>query len=456
MNNNSKKTNAKNKNVDSFEIINPNAAGIDIGADEHWVCVPSNRDKNNVRRFRAFTCDLYEIANWLLKCGVDTVAMESTGVYWIPLFQVLEAKGIEVNLVNARHVKAVPCRAKTDRLDCQWIRKLHACGLLNASFRPPHQICQIRTLVRHRDNLIQMKAKRVLHMQKSLELMNIKLTHVISDILGATGLKIIEAILAGNHDPLQLVLFKDPRIKATNEDIIKALQGDFREEHLFTLQMSLDGYKYIQKEMELYDHKIESFLQRFDSSPVQVTFDFLPNTKPKKAKPIANAPKFDVRSYLQNITHTDLMDIPGIKESALTLISEIGLDMTKFSSAKKFTAWLGLAPNTKISGGKVLSRSTARVRSPAANVFRNAAVTLRNSDSYLGSFYRHIRARSGPAVAVTATARKLAVIVYHMLKNRSPFLELGSDYLSKTKEQKMIKFLKKQAKVHGFSLVPNS
>ena len=275
---------------EKIEVKNPKAAGIDIGSKEHWVCVPASMDKNNVRKFGTFTCDLYEIAAWLKKCEVTTVAMESTGVYWIAPYQVLEDAGIQVCLVNAKYFKNVPGRGKTDRLDCKWLQKLHTFGLLHASFRPDAQVCQIRSLVRHRKNLIQMGTTHILHMQKSLEQMNIKLANVISDITGVSGLNIIEAIISGERDLARLADLRDRRLKATYEEIIKSLEGDYRDEHIFTLKQALDSYKFVQRQLIECDLEIENYLQKMDKQEKQgqLTFEFIPiaQHKPRKKRPL--------------------------------------------------------------------------------------------------------------------------------------------------------------------------
>lgn len=442
------------KEIESFDIVNPNAAGIDIGSKEHWVCVPPARTEDNVKKFSTFTCDLYAIGKWLKECKVDTVAMESTGIYWIPLYQVLEKMGFKVNLINARHIKNVPCRRKTDRVDCQWIRRLHACGLLTSSFRPEQDICKIRTLMRHRDNLIRMKVRHTHHMLKSLEQMNLKLTSVLSDITCVTGLKIIKGIIDGNHNPKKLAKHRHYAVKASQLDIEKALEGDYCEEHIFTLKLAYDAYQFVIEQTQQCDSQIASYIEKMNpkENQEQLTFDFLP----KKSSSRKNAYFFDLRTYLDKITHVDLTAIPGIKDLSLTIISEIGLDMTRWKSDKHFTSWLGLAPNHKISGGKILSRQTATVKSRAAYAFRCAASTLRSSNCYLGHFYRKVRSKTSGSCAVVATARKLAIIVYHMLKKQVQYQELGSDYLDNLNKKKFLTYLNKKAESLGYSLQPTS
>lgn len=462
MNNNRKKSCDKNKKinskeVDSFEVIRPDTAGIDIGNGEHWVSVPPSRAEKDIQKFNTFTCDLYEISNWLKKCNIKYVAMEATGIYWIPLFQVLEERGFEVSLINARHIKIVDARGKTDRLDCQWIRRLHACGLLTPSFRPEKEICRIRTLLRYRENLTKAKSRHIQRMQKSLELMSIKLNNVISDITGVTGLAIIKAILNNERDTHKLAELKDHRIKASKEDIAKSLTGNYCEEHLCTLQLALDAVEFTQQQIRQLDRKVERFLILLDkgSNDEQLCFNFDGQVplRPKKRKTKGNDVDYDLDYYLRNITKADLTSIPGIKDSALSIVSEIGLNLNKWPTAQHFTSWMGLAPKPKISGGKVLSNRTPKVKSRISSVFRSAASTLRMSNCYLGAFYRHICKRKGPACAITATARKLAVIVYHMLKKQTSYRELGSDYILKQRENRILKNIKRQAKSLGYSLV---
>lgn len=460
MNNNKKKVRIQNKKVngktiDSFEVIRPNTAGIDIGSSEHWVSVHPDSAEQSVQKFGTFTCDLYSIADWLAKCNVKYVAMESTGIYWIPLFQILEEKGFDVSLINARQIKIVEARGKTDRLDCEWIRRLHSCGLLTPSFRPEPEICKIRTLLRHRDNLIKMKTKHVQHMQKSLELMSIKLTNVISDIIGVTGLAIIRAILNNQRDVHKLADLKDRRIRASKDQIAKSLQGHYREEHLCTLQLALDAVEFTKKQMCQLDRRIENILANFDSQHQdhQLSFEFDDQPLRKKKRKIqSHDADYDIDYYLRQITGVDLTAIKGVKDSALAIVSEIGLDLNKWPTAKHFTSWIGIAPKPKISGGKVITHRTSKVKSRIARIFRNAACTLRSSDCYLGAFYRHIARRKGPACAVTATARKLAVIVYHMLKNGSSYKDLGSDYILKQREKSVLRNIQRQAKSLGYSV----
>lgn len=464
MNHNSKLNKKQLKKAlmdETLSIINPNAAGIDIGAKEQWVCIPANRCEDNIRRFDAFTCDLLEIARWLKDNSITTVAMESTGVYWIPLYQILETRGFEVYLVNAKHFKNIPGRKKTDKIDCKWLQKLHSFGLLTSSFRPNDEICRIRSLFRHRQNTVKQNSRNILHMQKALEQMNIKLHHVIDDITGVTGTKIIQEILKGERDPLKLAQLKHFRIKATLQEIVKSLEGDYRSEHLFALKQSFDSYNFKKAQIVECDVELEKMLQEMDKTLKQSTFDFLEEEgqikKKKKRKPKRNAPSYDAHSYLKNIVGVDLTEIPGIKElTAQTIIFEIGLDMSKWATSKHIASWIGLAPNPQKSGGKIIKQRTKKISNRAANALRMGASTLQNSKTYLGAFFRKVLFRSGRAAAITATARKLLVIIYNMLKNKTPYHELGEEYLLQQNKDRVMRKLSKQAKKLGFSLVPNN
>jgi transposase len=429
--------------------VHPQAAGIDIGASEHWVSIPSELDPEPVRKFSCFTADLYAIAEWLNSRGITTVAMESTGVYWIPLFQILETSGLEVRLVNAHFVKTVPGR-KSDVLDCQWLQKLHSYGLLSGSFRPDDQVCVFRSYIRQRDRLTKSASIHIQRMQKALTEMNVQLHRVVSDVTGVTGMAIIRAILAGERDPQQLALLKDPRAKRSTEEIAAALVGDYRIEHLFVLKQELNLYDMYQQQIQQCDHQIEQCLSEFDS---QSDEPLAP--RPKGKKPSRNAPNFDLRSHLYRISGVDFTQIDGLE--ALTvqaIISEVGLDPTRFPTAKHFASWLGICPGSKISGGKILSSKTRKVANRASNAFRLAAQSLANSQTALGGFYRRIRTRSGAPKAITATAHKLARIFYHLWTTGENFIDAGADAYEQQYQQRVLKHLKHRAKQMGFELVP--
>ena len=389
-------------------LLNLNAAGIDVGAVSHFVAVPADRTEQPVQEFEAFTADLYRLAEWLAECGVETVVMESTGVYWIPLFSVLEERGFEVMLVDPRRIKNVPGR-KTDVLDCQWLQQLHTYGLLSGAFRPEDEIRRLRSYLRQRAMLVEHAAQHVQHMQKALTQMNVKLHHVIRDITGKTGMDIIEAIVQGERNPRRLARLRDPRTKSDERTIAKSLQGHWRQEHLFELTQALELYRTYQAKIAECDLEIEAQLKRFedrsDGEPPG------PNGKRRNQK---NAPPFDVQGHLYRMTGVDLTRIDGVDTyTALKVISEVGTDMTKWPSAKHFASWLGLSPHNRITGGKVISSKTKASANRAAAALRLAANALHRSDSALGAFLRRKKAHLGAPKAITATAHKLAP--YHLL-----------------------------------------
>lgn len=436
--------------VSNFESINPNAAGIDIGSVEHWVCVPAERTQDNVRRFGCYTPDLMAMAEWLLECRVDTVAMEATGVYWIPAFQILEAKGIEVKLVNAHHVKTVPGR-KSDVLDCQWLQKLHTCGLLSGSFRPNDQICVLRSYIRQRDTLIKGAATHVQRMQKALIQMNLQLHKVVSDITGLTGMAIIRAIVAGEHNPQKLATLKHRRIQSSTAEIAKALTGDYRAEHLFVLQQELALYDIHQQQIKMCDGQIEQCLANF---PAQTEDSPPPRPGKQRKKPRGNEPNFDLHRHLYRMTGVDFTAIDGLNVLTVqTIISEVGLDPTRFPNVKHFTSWLGLCPGSRITGGKVKSSQTRQVVNRAATAFRLAAQSLSRSSSALGAFYRRLRGRLGAPKAITATAHKLARMFYRLWTTRQAYCDPGMDYYEQQYRERVVNNLKKRAHSMGFELV---
>ncbi|MFQ5932965.1 MAG: IS110 family transposase, partial [Nitrospiraceae bacterium] len=365
------------------EVIHPNAAGIDIGAEGSHVAVPEDRDEVSVRSFGCFTEDLHELAHWLGACGIDTVAMESTGVYWVPLFQILEGYGFEVYLVNARHVKNVPGR-KTDVLDCQWLQQLHSFGLLAASFRPEDEICVLRSYWRHRDSLTRYAVSHVQHMQKALEQMNVQLHKVITDVTGVTGMRIIDAILDGERDRQKLAALKDPRIKSSADRIAKALDGDYRPEHLFALRQSVETYRFYRQQIAVCDEQIEAYLSRLGDR-VDPTQTPLSPPKSGRKKPRSKQPDFDLRTHLYRISGVDFTQVEGFDIMTVqTILSEVGLDASKFPSRKNFTSWLGICPDNRITGGKVKSSKTRPVKNRAANAFRIAAQAVANSGGPMG------------------------------------------------------------------------
>jgi transposase len=432
----------------SLPEMRPNAGGIDVGATEIFVAVPADRDRDSVRSFPTFTQDLYELADWLKQCRVDTVAMESTGVYWIPLFQILEARGIEVHLVNAQHVHHVPGR-KSDVLDCQWLQYLHSVGLLKASFRPEQAVCEIRSLMRHRESLVEMSCVHVQHMHKSLDQMNLQIHHVISDITGVTGLAIVDAIVAGNTDPKELAKMRDHRIKASVETVTKSLVGDYRAEHIFTLKQSLTAYRHYQQLIADCDQEVQRRIQAFDSESAGPTApaDASPSTAPDPVR-------FDLRRHLERIFGIDLTLIPGFECLRIqTLLSELGADLSKFETPDAFCSWLNLCPKDGSSAGRRIRAPKVKTKNRATQAFRFAAQSLHNNQSYLGVYYRSQRARYGAPKAIKNTAHKLARIFYHLVTTRQPYDETVFAKLEMRSQQRRFRKLQSQATQMGYSLV---
>jgi transposase len=439
----------KGNNV--MPMIDPNAAGIDIGASEHYVAVPPDRDEQPVRRFGAFTEDLQALAQWLVQCGVTTVAMESTGVYWIPLYQILEDYGLVVKLVNARHVKHVPGR-KSDVQDCQWLQQLESFGLLSGSFRPEAKICVLRSYMRQRERLIRSASRHVQQMQKALTEMNIKLHHVISDLTGVTGLAIVRAILAGERDRLKLAALKDRRIKSSETTIAKALEGDYRAEHLFALRQALELYDYYQQKIAECDGAILKEMQTLETrAPASAS------PAPLKRKPRSrhNPIPFDAQAELNRIMGVDLTRIDGLNEATVQLVlSELGLDLsTKWPTEAQFTSWLGLCPNNEISGGKVLRRGTRKVVNRVANALRMCAQSLLNSKSALGAYARRMRSRRDSQIAITATAHKLARQIYRLLKYGEEYIDIGQEQYAERYKAGALKSLQRKARQLGYQLI---
>lgn len=442
---NAKKKTQKQKSLPFIEL---DAAGIDIGATEIYVAVPEERDNRPVRKFATFTEDLHRLADWLMACSIKTVAMESTGVYWIALFQILESRGVEVCLVNARHIKGVPGR-KTDIQDCQWLQYLHTVGLLRGSFRPAQAVCAVRSILRHRDTLLKSASRQVLLMQKALTQMNLQLHNVISDITGLSGLAIIDAILLGEREPSKLSGLCDARIKASRQTVAKSLVGDYRPEHLFSLQQALESYRHFQSQIAACDQHVERMLAHFDS---QEHCAEAPSTKYRAQ---GNQPAFDVPSEMHRILGVDLTAIPGLSAQAvLSFFCEVGPQITRFPSSRHFASWLGLCPDNRISGGKILSSKTRNVRCRLANALRMAATTLYRSHSALGDYFRRLRARLGSPPAITAAAHKLARILFAMLRDRRSFDPQLLGILNQKHLLRRQNSLRKYAASLGLELVP--
>jgi transposase len=436
------------KSTNTFVLTHPNAAGIDIGASSQYVAVPPDRDEQPVREFPSFTEELNKLADWLTACHVDTVAMESTGVYWIPLFELLESRGFTVYLVNARHVKNVSGR-KSDILDCQLLQQLMSFGLLSGAFRPQGEFCALRSVARLREMLLRYQARHIQHIQKALILMNLLLTEVITDVMGETGQKIIRAILSGERDGELLAKHRNNHIKSSEQDIAKALQGNWREEHLFALKQAVALYDAYAVQLMECDLQLERMLRDLAKNDLEAD---KPKRRGGKSK---NAPNFDARTLLLQMCGVDLTQIDGIDvTTAFKVLAEVGADFSKFKDAKHFASWLGLCPGTKITGGKVMSAKTAPNNNRAAQALKMAAGNLRNSQSALGAYFRRLCGRMDKGKAVTACAHKLARIIYTMLTKGEAFVDQGQEHYEEKHRQRVVKSLTKRAEQLGFQLIP--
>lgn len=413
-----------------------------------WQCRPISRPIQ-FRPFQSFTGDLHRLADWLCQIGITTVAMESTGVYWIPAFEILEARGLEVLLVNARDVKNVPGR-KTDVNDAQWLQQLHQHGLLRGSFRPHERVVRLRATLRHRERMVEYAASHIQHMQKALLQMNVQLHHVVTDITGVTGMKIIRDILKGTHDPGVLATHRDVRCKASVETIRHALTGNYRDEHVLALRHAVELYDVLQEKIGECDREIEAVLTHLNAARA-VPAEPLPPVRHKRGR---NEPDFDVRRALYVLLGADLSQIHGLGPyTVLRLVAECGDDMRKWPTSKHFASWLTLSPGNKISGGRVLSSKTRRSASRAAALLRIAAVNVGRTRTALGAFYRRLAARVGKAKAVTATARKLAVLFYNALRFGLAYADPGDNYYEQRYRRRVLHNLQRRAKEMGFSLV---
>jgi transposase len=433
-----------------LRLLNPNAAGIDVASEVHYVAVPPDRCEQPVKFFGSFTDDIHDMAKWLIECNIDTVAMESTGIYWVQLYLTLEEYGIEVFLVNARHIKNVTGR-KSDVLDCQWIQELHSYGLLSASFQPDNITRELRTYMRHRKSLTESYSQQILHMQKAFEQMNIKIHNVLTDICGKSGQSIINAILNGEQDAEVLINYVDPKVKASKEEIIKSLRGIWREEHLFELKQAYELYLIFKAKIGECDHQIEKTLQKIGQGEDTV------NTASEIKRRVysKNRLHFNGTQYLYNILGIDVTKVFGISElTAIEIISETGINMSKWKTKKHFASWLNLAPNNRISGGKLLKSKKSKRKNKAGQAFLMAAFAVQRSDNWLGQYYRRMKAKNGPLVATKATARKLAIIFYEMVKNRKEFNPLPIENYLKTYNKHRIQFIEKQASILGYKLLP--
>jgi transposase len=437
--------------ISLLERLQPDAAGIDCGQNSHFVSVPPDRDPQPVREFRTFTAELERLADWLAQCRIKTVAMESTGVYWIPLYEILEQRGFEVMLVNARDVHNVRGR-KSDVMDCEWLRELHSVGLLRPSFRPAAAIVPLRSFMRQRETLVEEASARIHRMQKALTQMNVMLHVVVTDITGETGLKIVRSILAGERDPEQLAAHRDHRCHASHAELVAALSGNYRAEHLFALKQNLAAYEFLLKQIAECDNEIEASLTTLANKQPPPTAP-LPDARSKRTP--KHAPAFDIRSPLHRLTGgADLSQIDSIgPHAALQIIAEIGTDMRRWPTEKHFTSWLALAPNNKISGGRLLSSRTPPSANRAAVMLRRCAMSLTRTSTALGAFYRRLAARTGKAKAITATARKLAVVVYRVLSGNLVYNDPGATAYQQIHRTRELKSLRRRVRLLGFQLL---
>lgn len=443
------KTNIKGSSG-PIHTINPDAAGIDIGSQRHYVAVGPDKCKTPVRSFGCYTPDLEDMAKWLLECGITTVAMESTGVYWIPVFEVLKAHGLEVILADAKHVKHVPGR-KTDVSDCQWIQQLHSYGLIRSCFLPQLEISVLRQYWRHRSTLVESASREILRMQKALEQMNLQLHKVLSDITGVSGMRIIRAILSGVRNPSALAGMRDSKVKKSEDEIAKALSGNYREEHLFTLKHSVELYDLFAQKIRECDEKIEEYLKSFEDKADPDQF-VSKKTKPKTRR--KNQPHFELDRELYRVTGVDLTAIDGIDSlTAQTVVSEVGFDVSVFPTEKHFASWLTFSPDNRITGGKVRRRRTRKSQNRLATALRLAAQSLHKSDSALGAFFRRMKAKLGPAKAITATARKLACLIYRMLRYGMSYVDAGQQEYEKRYKEQQLRLLQNRAAALGYNLV---
>jgi len=436
-------------------VFEPNAAGIDIGAREIYVAVPPDRDPNPVRVFATFTSDLNEMTQWLKSCGITTVAMESTGVYWIPVYDVIEQHGIEPCLVNPRNMKNVPGR-RTDYHECQWIQHLHSMGLLRAAFRPDADVCAVRSLMRHRSDLVAMTSEHIQHMHKALTQMNVQIHHVLSDITGQTGLAILDAIVSGERDAAKLAKLRDPRVKASAEVIQKSLEGNWRIEHLFILKQRLDLYRQHLKQISECDKQIEKLVVTFEPrvDPQQKPLPADRKKRQRGRRKKSGHPGFDMRTEAYKLFGVDLTQIPGLMMLVLMLFSELGRDMSRWATAGNFVSWLGLCPDNDISGGTVLWRGVRRTKNRAGALFRLAAHSLHHDPSPMGDYLRRMKAKLGPAAATTATAHKIAIIFYTMVKKQVEYDRSLWAARDAKREQRLEAKLKRLAAQRGYKLIP--
>jgi transposase len=436
-----------------LEVVHPDAAGIDIGNESHYVAVPPTRDSESVRRFGCTTAELKEMADWLKQCGIRTVAMQSTGVYWIAVYDILEEAGLEVYLVNARETKNLPGR-KSDVQESQWLMKLHTYGLLRNSFRPSQEIRTLRTYWRQRNDLVRAAGRHIQRTQKAMTQMNIQLANVLSDVSGMTGQSIIKAILGGERDPQKLAEFRDHRVKASKEEIARSLEGHWQEDLLFVLQQEQSGYEFCQKQMAECDQRIEQYLKQREDRSAGAN---LPEEKRKerlRKKKKGNTPQFDLRAELFHMTGADLTQIDGVDVmTAMTILSEVGWDMSKWKTEHHFVSWLRLCPDNKISGDKIIGKGRLPTNNRATSALRMAASTLRVSNTYLGAQFRRLRTRLGAPIAIKAMAAKLARLVYRVLRYGMKFVDKGAEFYEAQHRTLQINYLKWRAAKMGLQII---
>jgi transposase len=437
----------------SLEVVHPDAGGIDIGNEFHYVAVPPSRDNQPVQRFGCTTAELKAMAAWLKQCGIRTVAMQSTGVYWVAVYDILEQAGLEVYLVNARDTKNLPGR-KSDVQESQWLMKLHTYGLLRNSFRPSQELRTMRTYWRQRNDLVQSAGRHIQRMQKALTQMNIQLANVLSDVSGLTGQAIIKAILAGERNPRKLAAFRDPRVKASEEEIARSLEGNWQPDLLFVLKQEQDGYEFCQKQMAECDRQLKQYLQQREDRSQGAP---LPQEKRKGRlkKKKGNTPRFDLREGLFRMTGTDLTRIDGIDVmTATTVISETGYDMSKWENENHFVSWLRLCPDNRISGDKIIGKGRLPTNNRATIALKMSASTLRTSNTYLGAQFRRLRTKLGAPCATKAMAAKLARLVYLMLRYGMKYADKGAAFYQAQYRHLQIKQLKWKAASLGFQVTP--
>jgi transposase len=435
----------------SLQVVHPHAAGIDIGNEAHYVAVPPGRDNQPVRRFGCTTAELKEMADWLKQCGIRTVALQSTGVYWISVYDILEAAGLEVYLVNARETKNLPGR-KSDVQESQWLMKLHTYGLLRNSFRPSQEIRTMRTYWRQRNDLVRGAGRHIQRMQKALTQMNLQLANVLSDISGRSGQAIIQAILTGERDPQELAALCDSRVKASEEEIARSLEGNWQEDLLFVLKQEQNGYEFCQKQMAECDQRLEEYLQKREDRSRGNT---LPEEKRKGRlkKKKGNAPQFDLRGEMFRMTGADLTQIDSIDiMTAMTVLSEAGWEMSKWKTEDHFVSWLRLCPDNKVSGDKIIGKGRLPINNRVTIALKMAASTLRTSNTYLGAQFRRLRTKLGAPVAIKAMAAKLARLLYRMLRFGMHFVDRGAEFYEVQHRKLQINSLKWKAAQLGFQI----